>query len=171
MQTLKKAAVYTMVFAFGTMLFTGCAKKEEPKPVEEKKTEQVTPDTLAQAKTDTTSIQKQTETTPQEKEVKEINMVGTWSGSMDSRTCILRISSQNGNNFSGTITIKTREEVVQNVSGKVDPSSLKVRFKDQLHSREMGTYSAKLSADMTKMSGSFTKNLDKVTVSFSLRKK
>jgi len=98
-------------------------------------------------------------------------MLGTWSGTFDSRACTLKITKQDSTAFSGSITINYREVVNQSVSGTINVEKNTVSMKDQIHSRYMGTYSGKLSSDIKNMSGTFTITVDKKNLSFNLNKK
>ncbi|NWF88807.1 MAG: hypothetical protein HXY50_05005 [Ignavibacteriaceae bacterium] len=98
-------------------------------------------------------------------------LIGKWTGTFDKRSTTLRITEQDGKSFKGAITINYREVINQQVSGTINEETLEVSMKDLLHSRYAGTYKAKLSQDLKKLSGTFTQNVDKTKFSFSLTKK
>ncbi|PIP79252.1 MAG: hypothetical protein COW85_01775, partial [Ignavibacteria bacterium CG22_combo_CG10-13_8_21_14_all_37_15] len=96
---------------------------------------------------------------------------GIYTGKFDSRATTLKITEQTDSKFSGSITINYRETINQKISGELDQEKMTVTMKDMLHSRFAGTYSAKLSEDGKKLSGTFTQNVEKTKYSFSLNKK
>lgn len=98
-------------------------------------------------------------------------LVGTWSGKLDSRATTLTISDQDGNNFSGKITINYRQPINQEVKGSYDSESKTITMEDQLHSRYKGKYKGKLSVDGKTFSGTFTTLVDGKNFSFDLTKK
>lgn len=162
---INKIYSITMFLTALTFLFViGCEKKTETNP--EEKVE--------------TTIEKPVVETPVEKvdsvkpEVPKIvipDMIGTWSGTFDSRACTLKITKQDSTTFSGSITINYREVVNQTVSGTVNVEKNTVSMKDLIHSRYQGTYSGKLSSDMKNLAGTFTITVDKKNLSFNLNKK
>lgn len=106
-----------------------------------------------------------------EKVVEENQLIGVWQGKLDSRLTILSITSQDGNNFSGKITINYRNPINQEVKGTYNPETKALTMADQLHSRYKGKYSGKLSADGKTFSGTFGTLVDKNSVTFNLVKK
>ena len=96
---------------------------------------------------------------------------GTYSGTFDKRSTVLKITEQTDSSFSGKITINYRQVINQDVKGSFSPTTKKMTMKDQLHSRYQGKYTGKLSDDMTKFSGTFTMDLDGKQFSFNLTKK
>lgn len=138
-------------------LFTGCEKKEAPKETVKTPAE-ITPQPEAEQ--------------PKVEEKKAVlDLKGTYTGTLDSRATTLKITEQTDTTFSGSISINYREAINQKISGKLDQEKMSVTMKDILHSRFAGTYSAKLSEDGKKLSGTFTQNVDKTKTSFSLNKK
>lgn len=103
--------------------------------------------------------------------ITEKPLVGVWQGKLDSRLTILTITSQEGNEISGKITINYRNPINQEVKGALNPETKALTMEDQLHSRFKGKYSGKLSADGKTYSGTFTTLVDKNSVSFNLVKK
>jgi len=136
--------------------FVGCGKQEAPKQEEQAAETVKTP-------VDTTSQ-------PVE-EKKALDLKGTYTGTLDSRATTLKITEQTDSTFSGSITINYREVINQKISGKLDQEKMVITMKDMLHSRYAGTYSAKISEDGKKLSGTFTQTVDKTRSSFSLNKK
>ena len=138
------------------LFITGCQKKEE-KPIQQspvvsdttKKMEQVVPTAV-----DTT-----------------LDIKGKYSGTFDNRTSIMNIKEQTGNKFKGSITINYRDVINQQIVGEFDQKTLKFSMTDQLHSRFQGKYNGKISEDRSKMSGTFTMNLDGSKFSFNFTKK
>lgn len=147
-------ALFFTVLTFS--FFIGCEKKEAPKQ-EEKAIETTPQPAVEQPKVE-------------EKKV-VLDLMGTYTGTLDSRATTLKITEQTDTTFSGSITINYREAINQKISGKLDQEKMVVTMKDMLHSRYAGTYSAKLSEDGKKLSGTFTQTVDKTKSSFSLNKK
>ncbi|NCQ17383.1 MAG: hypothetical protein COZ80_01515 [Ignavibacteria bacterium CG_4_8_14_3_um_filter_37_9] len=137
--------------------FAGCGKQEAPKQEEQA------------AETVKTAV----DTTPQPVEEKKavLDLKGTYTGTLDSRATTLKITDQTDSTFSGSITINYREIRKQTVSGKFSPEKLTLSMNDTQHNRYAGTYSAKLSADGKKISGTFTEKVDKSSSKFTLTKK
>ena len=104
-----------------------------------------------------------------EKKIPDIT--GTWTGKFDSRLTTLKITSQDSTSFKGKITIHYREVINQEVKGTFNPEKLTLNMSDQLHSRYMGKYAAKLSSDIKNLTGTFTMNIDKKKLNFNLTKK
>ncbi len=99
------------------------------------------------------------------------NLVGVWTGKLDSRVTTLSITKQDGNNFEGKITINYRTPINQDVKGSYNEETKTITMADQLHSRFKGKYSGKLSDDGKTFSGTFTTLVDKKNFNFSLHKK
>jgi len=137
--------------------FAGCGKNEAPKE----------------------TVKTPAETTPQpaveqpkvEEKKAVLDLKGTYTGTLDSRATTLKITEQTDSTFTGSITINYREAVNQKISGKLDQEKMMLTMKDMLHSRYAGTYSAKVSEEGKKLSGTFTQTVDKTKSSFSLNKK
>lgn len=142
--------------------FVGCGKQEAPKQ-EEKAGETVK--TPAEAAPQPVAEQ------PKVEEKKVLDLKGTYTGTLDSRATTLKITEQTDTKFSGSIVINYREKIEQKVSGEIDTAKMALTMKDLLHSRYAGVYSAKVSEDGSKLSGSFTQNVDKTKLPFTLKKK
>jgi hypothetical protein len=162
-----KRKLYSVTFRLFLLLvvgifitnYLGC-KKEAEKPVE--KTTPQTQVTTAPAET-TKVVEKPKVVYP--------DLTGKWSGTLYNRTVSFNINKQDTTDFSGSLTIFFRDNINQQVSGKVDPSNLKIKMKDLVHNKAMGTYSGKLSEDSKTMSGTFTMNADKKAYTFNFVKK
>jgi hypothetical protein len=150
---------------FSILILAGCEQKKPeevsvPKDTVQVKVEEPAPvDTLAK---DTATMK--------EPEVVIPDLKGKWSGTFDQRATTLRITEQDGKTFKGAITINYREVINQQVSGSIDEKTMEVKMKDLLHSRYAGSYKAKLSEDMKKLSGTFTQNVEKSKFNFNLTK-
>jgi len=118
-------------------------------------------------KTDNSEIEKENTKT----EVKIPNIKGTWTGTFDSRSTVLNITEQTDSSFSGKISISYREVINQDVKGSFSPYTMKMKMKDQLHSRFRGKYNGKLSKNADNYSGTFTMDLDESKFSFNFNKK
>lgn len=146
-------ALFSLVF-----LFTGCEKKvEEPKQVEQP----VVPQEPAP----------QVDTAQVEEEQGVPDLVGTWKGSFDKRPCTLKITDQEGYDFTGDITISYRDVIIQKVKGSFDGEKLTFKMADQIRNREAGSYRGKFNEDLSVMNGTFTINADetKRQISFQLK--
>lgn len=140
--------------------FIGCEKKADEKI----ETPQTTEET--------------TQTTPEQQPVQEEippivipDLTGKWSGIFDARSATLNITEQNGNDFSGSISVAYRNPLNKQVSGKVDESTLVVTMSDVGQGRFHGAYSGTLSDENKKLAGSFTMKLDGKKYSFNFSKK
>ena len=138
-------------------LFIGCEKKEVPKETLKTTTETTSQPAVEQPKV--------------EEKKAVLDLIGTYTGKLDSRATTLKITEQTDTTFTGSITINYRETINQKISGKFDQGKMVVTMKDMLHSRYAGTYSAKLSEDGKKLSGTFTQNVEKTKYPFNLVKK
>ena len=165
-ETFLSISIFTFIFA-AFLFYTGCqSKKEEAKPPEEKTTQAETNKNPTPADTQTVKIK------PVEKPIVKIpDITGTWTGKFDSRATTLKITSQDSTSFKGKITIHYREVINQDVKGSFNPEKLTLNMSDQLHSRYMGKYNAKLSSGMKNLTGTFTLNIDKKKLNFNLTKK
>ncbi len=96
---------------------------------------------------------------------------GAWSGTFDSRNATLKITSQTGNEFQGEISVNYHDQLVKPVAGSFDKEQKTFTMRDTQSGRFAGTYSGKLSDDMSKMNGTFTMKTDNSNYSFTLTKK
>jgi PBP1b-binding outer membrane lipoprotein LpoB len=155
---MKRLILFSLMLSF--VVFVSCTsnkeEKQEQKPAQEK---------AVNVKVDTVQTMAEEEKTPE-----NINLLGTWTGTFDQRNTTLKITSQNGNDFEGSITINYREVINQKVKGSVNPETKTFTMTDQLHSRYAGSYSGKISDDGGKLSGTFTQNVDKTKILFNLKK-
>src|SRR4030066_1604732 len=165
----ERSKVYSLLFSFALLallVLTSCEQKnpEEvsiPKDTLQVKAEEAVPaDILLK---DTTTIKKPEVVIP--------DLKGKWTGTFDQRSTTLRITEQDVNSFKGSITINYREVINQQVSGTINEKTMEISMKDLLHSRYAGTYKGMLAEDMIKLSGTFTQNVEKNKLSFSLSKK
>jgi len=152
----------TAVVAIGLLIgvLSGCQKKQEEPQTKE------TPQATKTVPVDTAKVKQKEPVRITAPDIK-----GVWSGKFDGRATKLTITEQSENEFKGKITINYREVINQQVSGRIDPDTKKVTMKDLLHSRFQGRYAAQLSEDSTKLSGTFTMDIDGMKLSFSLSKK
>lgn len=160
MRINKFYSILTFIMAITVLFVAGCEKKTETNPEEKVNTTIEKP-----------VVEKVDSVKPEEPKIVIPDLIGTWSGTFDSRACTLKITKQDSTTFSGSITISYREVVNQSVSGTLNVEKSTVSMRDLIHSRYQGTYSGKLSADMKNLSGTFTITVDKKNLSFSLNKK
>ena len=156
--------LYLKYFTFLVMLtssaFFGCEKKAEA------------PETTVKSEQPPVEVPVADTVKPEVKEpVKIPDLVGKWTGKLDSRPTVLNITKQTDSTFSGKISISYREVINQDVSGTISPSKMKISMKDLLHSRYQGKYYGNLSEDGKTFSGTFTMDLDKSKFAFNLSKK
>lgn len=166
--TFISISIFILVF-IAFLFYAGCQSKEEAKAPE--KTTQAETN-----KTQTTKGNKKVESEPVKKpaakeERKIPNLIGKWTGKFDSKVTVLNITSQDSTSFNGKITIHYRDAINQTVKGTIDPWKMRVNMSDQIRERYMGKYSAKLSSDMKNLTGTFTMNINKKKINFSLTKK
>jgi hypothetical protein len=146
----KMFSVIAPFFLIECFLFiTGCQKKEE-KPIQQNP---VVADTNKKVINEITDIK------------------GKYTGTFDNRAASLSIREQEGNTFKGSIRINYREVINQQITGEFDPKTFTFTMTDQLHSRFQGKYKGKFSDDRTRMTGTFTMNLDGSKFSFNFTKK
>lgn len=156
MLNLEKSKItFLILFAGALIVFIGCEKKTEPEKQE--------------------AIENQNGANSDSIKTEEINKIndltGTWNGTFDKRSAVLKITEQNENEFKGKISIAYREAINQDVSGSIDTSSNLVTMIDLLHSRYMGKYNGRLSDDGKNISGTFTINMDGKKFAFNFKKK
>ncbi len=157
----KHISVFILFLFIGFLVSiqTGC-KKEAEKPVEK-----------AEVQKDSTPVKVDTPKVVEKPKVEYPDLLGKWTGTFDKRATTLVITEQDTTEFKGKITIAYREVINQEVSGTLDMAKKQVKMKDLLHSRYAGTYTAKLSEEMNSMSGTFIMTVDKMKMSFNLKKK
>lgn len=155
------AGIITLFLSVIILFAAGCGeqKKEEPQNEDPQKSEQI-----EQPKAEEPVV-------VEEPVVNIPDLKGTWTGKFDSRATTLKITEQDSVSFKGTITINYREVINQQVSGKINLEKNTLTMKDLLHSRYAGSYSGKLSEDLSTYSGTFTSNVDKNNFSFNLKRK
>ncbi len=146
-----------------TVSYYGCNSKtdkaDEPK------------DLIQNETPDTSSGTTKQEEPAEETKITVPDIKGTYSGTFDKRSTVLKITEQTDSSFSGNITINYREVINQEVKGSFSPTTMKFTMSDQLHSRYQGKYKGKFSEDMKNFSGTFTMDLDGKQFSFNLTKK
>ncbi len=160
---------YFVLLLFSITVFWGCdSSKESAENVLEK-----TNDAISETAEKVDEVAKETienVSDEAEKMVEQIKLVGTWSGKFDSRATTLIIEEQNGNDFTGKITINYKSIINQEVKGTFNPETKEVVMQDQLRSRYKGSYKGKLSEDNLNISGVFTVKLDGNKKNFNLKK-
>jgi hypothetical protein len=154
----------TLLMLSVSLIYFGCEKKAEKT---DQPKEEVTSETVM---TDSTGSTKTNEPAAEEK-MQIPDLKGTWTGTFDKRATTLTIIEQTDSNFSGKISISYREVINQEVKGTFSPTTLKMNMTDQLHSRYQGSYSGKLSKELSNYSGTFTMKVDGSKFSFNLNKK
>jgi hypothetical protein len=162
--TLFKSLFISLIL-LSVISYFGCEKKAgESKQTEDGvKSENVSADTSS-------SVPSENEPAIDNK-IQIPDIKGTWTGTFDGKSTTLNITEQTDSSFSGKITINYKQTLNQDVRGNFSPTALKISMADLLHSKYMGKYDGKFSADYKNFSGTFTKNRDNSKYSFNLNKK
>jgi hypothetical protein len=158
-KTLSINKLLTLVALTVSLFFCGCEKKNEQQQ-SEMKSESVSTDTVSSESEPVVEVK-----------VSIPDIKGTYTGTLHNRPTTLKITDQTDSSFSGEITINYREVMNQNIKGTFSPSTMKFSMSDQIHSRYMGKYKGKISADGKNLSGTFYPDYDKLEASFNLKKK
>jgi hypothetical protein len=155
-------SLFISLLLLSAISYFGCERKVEKtdQPKEEISTDGVTPDTSVEIKDPLI-----------EEKIIIPDIKGTWTGTFDGKPTTLNITEQTDSSFSGKITINYKQALNQDVKGNFSPTVLKISMADQLHSKFMGKYDGKFSADYKNFSGTFAKNRDNSKYSFNLNKK
>lgn len=145
------------------ILFAGCEKKSE-KPEGETVTKDTTSmNTSKQTGQDSTTMVDTTKQYP--------DLTGTWTGKFQNHNATLKITEQNNENFTASLSVSYREPMNKSISGTIDLEANKITMKDNSKSRYEATYSAKLSTDMKKLSGTAHFKVDGNNETFNFSKK
>jgi hypothetical protein len=162
-----KIKLLAVLLVTSSLFFVGCTKKE--KPVETPDTTKVVADTTKQV-ADTTNM-KDTSKVDSTEAKKEVSILGTWQGKIANYTSTLRITNQNGNNFSGTVVVNYRNVATHSVVGSINPETGAFSMSDNDQTRSAGNYQGSISANGRSISGSFTeKRAGGITVTFNFNK-
>lgn len=155
MSNLKKGLFAVLGLVMVMFVLSGC-KKEEPKPE--------TPP--AAVKQDTV---KPAEAKPAAPEVK---IEGEYEGKFWNKKMTLVITKQTGKDFEGETTVAWAKPLKMKVKGSFDAEKKTMTFEDLDKSKEAGSYTGTLSADMKTFTGKFALNTDaKKTFDVTLTKK
>ncbi len=154
----KYISAIILVFSL-VMISSGCEKKTE-KPEGENTMKDTTK--MVQPGTDTTTAADTTKKYPE--------LTGTWTGKFESHNATLKITEQHDENFKAYLTVQYREPMNKTISGTVS-SDNKISMKDEVKSRSEANYSASLSEDGTKITGTSTLKLNGNKANFTFTKK
>ena len=135
------------------LISAGCEKKAE-KPEGESTMKDTT--NMAQPENDTTA--------------QYPDLTGTWTGTFESHGATLKITEQNNENFKASLTVQYREPMNKTISGTIE-SDNKISMKDEEKSRSEATYSASLSEDGKKITGTSTLKINGNKANFTFTKK
>jgi len=141
------------------IISAGCEQKTE-KPGEEGTMKDTT--NMTQPGTDTTAAADTTQKYP--------DITGTWTGTFESHGATLKITDQTDENFKAYLTVQYREPMNKTISGKIE-SDNKLTMKDEVKSRSESTYTAKVSEDGKKITGTSTLKIDGNKANFTFTKK
>ena len=141
----------------------GCEKKAE-KPEGENAAKDTTNMVASeQSNADTTAKADTTKQYP--------DLTGTWTGTFESHAATLKVTEQNGADFKANLSVAYRQPMNKKVSGKLDLSTKQVTMADAEKSRTESSYSATLSDDGTKISGTSTMKVGGTKSKFTFTKK
>jgi hypothetical protein len=157
--SLSKYLSVLFLVASIVIISSGCEKKTET-PEGEKTMKDTTK--MVQPGTDTTAAADTTKKYPE--------LTGTWTGKFESHGATLKITEQNKENFKGSLTVQYREPLNKTISGTISADN-KISMKDEVKSRTEANYSASLSEDGTKITGTSTLKLDGNKANFTFTKK
>ncbi len=146
------------VFFVAAANFIGCEKKTEN-----------TSDNSSQTGNSSQMQQKPQKEEPPAPVIPDVT--GTYTGSFDKHGATFKITEQDSTEFKGTLTIAYRKPLTKKVSGSLDVETSKITMKDLIRSRYEGTYTADLSDNGQKITGTFTMKVDKKNYGFSFKKK
>ena len=135
------------------LISAGCEKKAE-KPEGESTMKDTT--NMAQPENDTTA--------------QYPDLTGTWTGTFESHGATLKITEQKNENFKASLTVQYREPMNKTISGTIE-SDNKISMKDEEKSRSEATYSASLSEDGKKITGTSTLKINGNKANFTFTKK
>ncbi len=153
------AVLIIALFSF----FTGCVNKE--KPVKPADTTKVATDTVKADSTAKDTVAADTS------KAKEISLLGTWQGSIANYPATLKITSQDGKQFTGSVVVNYRNVATHSVFGSVDPETGAFSMSDNDQTRSAGNYAGVVAKSGKSITGSFTeKKQGGITVNFSFNK-
>jgi hypothetical protein len=141
------------------LLSAGCQKKAE-KPEGENMMKDTT--NTEQPKTDTTAM---AETTNYP------DLIGTWTGTFESHGATFKVTEQDGGDFKASLTVAYRQPMNKSISGVIDPATKKITMKDDVKSRNEAAYTAELSDNGDKISGTSTLKVGGNKAGFTFKKK
>jgi len=142
------------------VISAGCQKNAE-KP--EGETTQKDTTNMVQPSPDTTAAADTTKKYP--------DLTGTWTGKFQSHNATLKISDQKDENFKASLSVAYRDPMNKTISGTINPETNKVSMSDDVKSRREATYTATLSEDGKKLSGTAHFKVDGNNESFTFTKK
>jgi len=142
------------------VISAGCQKNAE-KP--EGETTQKDTTNMVQPSPDTTAAADTTKKYP--------DLTGTWTGKFQSHNATLKISDQKDENFKASLSVAYRDPMNKTISGTINPETNKVSMSDDVKSRREATYTATLSEDGKKLSGTAHFKVDGNNENFTFTKK
>ena len=142
------------------VISAGCQKNAE-KP--EGETTQKDTTNMVQPSPDTTAVADTTKKYP--------DLTGTWTGKFQSHNATLKISDQKDENFKASLSVAYRDPMNKTISGTINPETNKVSMSDDVKSRREATYTATLSEDGKKLSGTAHFKVDGNNENFTFTKK
>jgi hypothetical protein len=156
--------ILVVLIIFAAITYIGCEQKNDK--ADHPDNSKVTADTTL-----TDNKSEEPKDTLVEAKIIIPDMLGTWSGIFDSRSCTLKITEQTDSSFAGKITINYRQVTNQEIKGILNPRTGEINMTDQLKSRYQGKYKGDLSTNNNNFSGTFTMDNDNTKYSFNLNKK
>lgn len=150
----------SVLFLIGSLvvLTTGCEKKAE-KAEGAKTTE------------DTTNMAQPEQPAADTMQTVYPDLIGTWTGKFESHAATFKITGQDGEDFSASLTVAYRQPMNKTISGTIDPKTNQIAMKDNEKSRNEASYKAELSADGNKITGVSTLKINGNKANFTFTKK
>jgi len=158
--SLSKYLSVLIIISSLVVISAGCQKNAE-KP--EGETTQKDTTNMVQPSPDTTAAADTTKKYP--------DLTGTWTGKFQSHNATLKISDQKDENFKASLSVAYRDPMNKTISGTINPETNKVSMSDDVKSRREATYTATLSEDGKKLSGTAHFKVDGNNENFTFTKK
>jgi hypothetical protein len=155
----RKSLISIITFLLFTVIFAGCEQRDrdvqtQPDPVDTPT--QTTPGTVD------TAVQQQQQVP---------DLTGEWTGDFADRRMTLTIKSQDGNTFEGETVVRWDSPKREKIRGEVNFDTREMKIIETAGGRNNGNYTGTVSADMTRFTGVWRDNANRVTNNITLTKK
>ena len=158
----KYISVSILILSF-FVFSAGCEKKAEKPEGTTNSKDTTSMGTSDQTGPDSTTMADTTKQYP--------DLTGTWTGKFQYHNATFKVTEQNNENFKASLFVAYREPMNKSISGTIDLETNKITMKDDSKSRYEAKYSAKLSSDMKKFSGTAHFKVDGNDETFNFSKK